>query len=129
MKNRPGAKTLLDTLAAKGYKIGVLSNGFKEVQYDKLRSAGVLEMIDCMVLSDEIDVNKPDKRLFDYALQKAGTTAAESILIGDNPDTDIKGAINAGWKAIFFNRNGIKATFDTDIPATSDLDEVTRLFK
>lgn len=125
----PGAKTLLDTLAAKGYKTGVLSNGFKEVQYDKLRSAGVLDMIDCMVLSDEIDVNKPDKRLFDYALQKAGTTAAESILIGDNPDTDIKGAINAGWKAIFFNRNGIKATFDTDIPTTSDLDEVTRLFK
>lgn len=84
------------------YNIGVLSNGFAEVQHGKMETAGLTPLIDCVVLSDEIEVNKPDRRLYDHACRKARTTAAQSILIGDNPDTDIAGAIGAGWRAIFF---------------------------
>lgn len=101
-----GAAELLDALHHKGFRIGILSNGFKEVQYRKLRSSGIDDKFDCVVLSDEIEVNKPDRRLFDHALAKAGTTAGKSLIIGDNPDTDIAGGAAAGWHTVYFNRDG-----------------------
>ncbi|MDE6266363.1 MAG: YjjG family noncanonical pyrimidine nucleotidase [Muribaculaceae bacterium] len=104
-----GAHDLLRRLRARGFRIGIISNGFKEVQYRKLQSAGLTELIDCVTLSDEIGVNKPDRRLFDHALSKAGATAAESIIVGDNPATDVQGGLNAGWEVIYFNRNGAHA--------------------
>lgn len=98
-----GASELIERLRKRGYKLGILSNGFKEVQYDKLNSSGIADKFDTIVLSDEIDVNKPDIRLFRHAEKRARTTAESSIIIGDNPDTDIAGALNAGWSAIWFN--------------------------
>lgn len=83
---------------------GILSNGFKEVQYAKLRSSGIEDYFSFIVLSDDLGVNKPDHRIFDYALELSGTEACDSVLVGDNPVTDILGALNAGWKmAIWFN--------------------------
>ena len=98
-----GARQMLQYLKDKGYKIGLISNGFHEVQYRKLQSSQVEHYFDAVVLSDDLGVNKPDRRIFDYALEKAGATAQESVIIGDNPDTDIAGGINAGWGAIYFN--------------------------
>ena len=97
----PGAVEVVRRMRARGKKIGVLSNGFKEVQYSKLSSIGLSHLVDCVVLSDEIDINKPDKRFFDYALAKSGATGADSLLVGDNPDTDIAGALAAGWRALW----------------------------
>lgn len=102
----PGALELLHHLSARGYRIGVISNGFYEVQHRKMRSAGIDGMIDAVVLSDDIGVNKPDRRIFDHAVRKVNTSAERSLIIGDNPDTDIVGALGAGWRAIYFNRDG-----------------------
>lgn len=97
-----GAKELLETLSKK-YLIGVLTNGFTEVQYRKLRSTGLDRYIQRMVISDEIGIQKPDTRLFRYAEQETGANAEECLMIGDNPDNDVKGALDAGWKAIYFD--------------------------
>ncbi len=102
----PGARELLDYLKSRGYKIGVISNGFYEVQHRKMESSDIIDYFDAVVLSDDIGVNKPDKRIFDYALQKSNAEAQSTLIIGDNPDTDIVGAVGAGWYAIYFNRNG-----------------------
>ncbi len=99
----PGTHSLLQHLRDNGIKIGILSNGFTEVQYDKLRSAEIDRLVDCVVLSDEIGINKPDRRIFDYALEKSGARLENCIMVGDNPDTDIAGAVNAGWQARLFN--------------------------
>ncbi len=96
-----GAVEAVKRMRQLGYRIGVLSNGFKEVQYAKLASIGLSHLVDCVALSDEIDINKPDSRFFDYAVRKAETTAEECLLVGDNPDTDIAGALGAGWRAIW----------------------------
>lgn len=101
-RNVPGAHELLMRLAP-DYNIGILSNGFAGVQQAKLRSGDLARFVDCIVLSDEIDVNKPDKRLYDYALRKAGISSGENILVGDNLATDIAGALNAGWRAVWYN--------------------------
>lgn len=102
----PGASELLAHLAANGYKVGIISNGFHEVQYRKMRSSGIENMVDSVVLSDDAGVNKPDRRIFDYAVEKVSGDASRTLIIGDNPETDIIGALGAGWHAIYFNRDG-----------------------
>lgn len=99
----PGGMDLLKHLKKNGAKIGILSNGFKEVQYRKMDSAGVTGWVDVTVLSDDIGVNKPDERLFRYAMEQSGEPdPRKHLMIGDNPDTDIAGALRAGWHAIHY---------------------------
>lgn len=100
----PGAMQLLERLRNGGVRIGCLSNGFKEVQYRKMHTAGLDGKIDLTVLSDDIGVNKPDRRIFDYAMQRSGDTApGHHLMIGDNPETDIGGALAAGWGAVWYH--------------------------
>ncbi len=101
-----GAREFLGYLKDRGYRLGVLSNGFREVQYDKMRSGAIDGYFDVVVLSDEIEVNKPDRRLYDYALVKASSGDRVNVMIGDNVETDIAGAVNAGWPAIWYNPGG-----------------------
>lgn len=101
----PYAIELLDYLTRRGYNLYILSNGFIEVQHKKLQSAGIEDYFERMVLSDEIGINKPDRRLFDYALEITHSQAADTLMIGDNYDADILGAMQAGWGQIYFDRN------------------------
>ena len=101
----PYAIELLQYLQKKGYRLFILSNGFIEVQHRKLQSAGIGDFFTRLVLSDEIGINKPDRRLFDYALQVTDSVAEETLLIGDNYDADIMGAAQAGWGQIYFDRH------------------------
>ncbi|MDE5844815.1 MAG: YjjG family noncanonical pyrimidine nucleotidase [Muribaculaceae bacterium] len=123
-----GARELLDTLRSLGYKVGVISNGFKGIQFNKLRSSGLEDWFDEIVLSDEIEVNKPDSRLFEYALKKATTNAYESVIIGDNRLTDIHGGAQAGWQTIYFNRDGKSPESDEANLTVTDLHELIGLF-
>ncbi len=124
----PGARELLDWLKIQGYKIGVISNGFYEVQHRKMVSADIVNYFDAVVLSDDIGVNKPDRRIFDHALRKTQAKAARTLIIGDNPDTDIIGAIGAGWHAIYFNRNGEGLSMSNDaVIEISKLDEIIEM--
>lgn len=100
-----GARELLDYLS-KRFAVNILSNGFAKLQRRKLRSGGVESLVAEIVLSDDIGVTKPDRRLFDYALERVGGNASTTLMIGDNYDADILGAKNAGWRAIYFNRSG-----------------------
>ena len=101
----PYAIELLDYLTRRGYNLYILSNGFIEVQHKKLQSAGIEDYFERMVLSDEIGINKPDRRLFDYALEVTHSQATDTLMIGDNYDADILGAMQAGWGQIYFDRN------------------------
>lgn len=98
----PGAIELLEYLRPK-YRMFILSNGFKELQSHKMRTAGIDIYFDRLVLSDDIGVNKPNPRLYEYALQVTDSKLEESIMIGDMFDTDIAGAANAGMDHIYYN--------------------------
>lgn len=99
---RDGAIETLQRLSSR-YLIGVLTNGFTEVQYRKLRSTGLDRFIQRMIISDEIGVQKPDARLFRYAERETGASPGNIIMVGDNPLNDIQGALNAGWHAIYYD--------------------------
>lgn len=86
------------------YLIGVLTNGFITTQYAKLNVSRLDQYVQRMVVSDEISVQKPSRQLFEYALQATGATTSDAIMVGDNPETDILGAIRSGWRAIYFDR-------------------------
>ena len=103
-KNRliDGAIELLEYLRPK-YNMYILSNGFKELQSHKMRTAGIDKYFDALILSEDIGVNKPNRELYEYALEKTGSKLEESIMIGDMFETDITGAANIGMKQIYFN--------------------------
>lgn len=125
-----GAYELLKLLRAHNYNIGVLSNGFTNVQHAKLRNTGIDGMIDLMVLSDDIGINKPDPRLYHHAMQRAGDiNPTHHLMIGDNLNTDIRGALASGWHAVHFDRDDkTPIRWADDHIVTPDLPSLTPLF-
>lgn len=104
-KLMPGAIELLEYLAPK-YRLFILSNGFKELQSHKMRTAGILHYFEKLILSDDIGVNKPNPQLYEYALRESGSKLDESLMIGDMFDTDIAGAANIGMDQLYYNPKG-----------------------
>lgn len=105
-----GAEKLLSYLYKK-YSIVMISNGFTEMQYKKMDSAGLTKYFDEVILSDAVGVNKPHPDIFSYALEKAKTTADKAIMIGDNILADIEGAVNSHIDQIWYNPKGKEADF------------------
>ena len=118
-----GARELMEYLSGKGYRMHMCSNGFHEVQYRKLRACGLYDFFDSIILSEDAGANKPSREFFDYAFAKTKANPSTTLMIGDNLQTDILGAMNVGLHAAFFNRF-------PEFPATEPVDyEVTSLLE
>ena len=100
----PGAHELMDYLRQRGYRMHMTSNGFHEVQYKKLDSCGLRPYFDTVILSEHAGANKPSPQFFHYALQQSGAQPATTLMIGDNLQTDIFGAMAVGLDTLLFNR-------------------------
>ncbi len=92
------------------YKLHIITNGFEEVQFKKLKNSKLLPFFDQVVTSENVGVKKPDPRIFHYAMEVAGASSQESMMIGDNFEADILGAKNVGMRTIFCEFNGEIAT-------------------
>lgn len=98
-----GAIDILEYLKPK-YNLYILSNGFRELQYNKMKSAGIYDYFNKVILSEDIKVHKPNVEIFHFALSATQSEFSNSIMIGDNIETDIRGAKDAGIDQIYFNR-------------------------
>lgn len=124
-----GALELLTWLRIHDYRTGILSNGFEQVQYRKMDAAGITPYIDITVLSDHIGINKPAIGIYRHAMEITGErNPGRHLLVGDNITTDIAGAVNAGWEAIYFDRNAkAPVNYNGFYYTVNSLDEVIRL--
>ncbi|MBC8052993.1 MAG: noncanonical pyrimidine nucleotidase, YjjG family [Sphingobacteriaceae bacterium] len=91
------------TYLHKKYELHLISNGFKESTELKIEVTGLAKYFKNIVISEVIGVNKPDKAIFEFALNSAKATKKESLMIGDSVEADIRGAMSFGIEAIYFN--------------------------
>jgi putative hydrolase of the HAD superfamily len=101
----PFAIESLEYLSSK-YRLHLLSNGFKEVQEQKYSIARLDRFFTTVTTSEEAGIKKPEPGIYTYAFGKAGCTAGESIMIGDDLEVDIKGAKRVGMDQIYYNTLG-----------------------
>ncbi len=85
------------------YHLHIITNGFEEVQFQKLKITGIDKYFKNVITSEEAGVKKPDPFIFELAMHKAGASESNSIMLGDDLDVDIEGARNAGMDQLFFN--------------------------
>lgn len=101
-----GTIEMLNSLQAKGYKMYIITNGFKEVQHDKLINCGINHFFTRIFISEEIKTTKPHRQIFEYALKSSNAPKKKSIMIGDSWETDIEGALNFGIDQVMFLNHG-----------------------
>jgi putative hydrolase of the HAD superfamily len=107
----PGARKVLEAIAVRGGKMAIVSNGFKEVQYRKLRISKIDHFFSAVMISEEVGVHKPDPLIFHKALEALCGEGVEiddniksrTIMIGDDYPNDIEGAINFGIDSFYYD--------------------------
>lgn len=107
------------------YSMHIITNGFEEVQHRKLHNSNLLPFFDQVITSEKVGVKKPNPVIFEYALKITGAGPHESVMIGDNFEADILGAMNVGMQAIFCKFNGEIAT--KEVPTVDNLIELKNL--
>jgi putative hydrolase of the HAD superfamily len=119
----PQTIEVLEYLKQKGYKMYLLTNGFKEVQDIKIKTTGLDNYFDKMFTSDEAGYQKPHRKIFEYAIKSANALKKQSLMIGDDLEIDIAGAKQFGIDQVFFNPGRVpceqKPTYE--IKALSEL--------
>jgi putative hydrolase of the HAD superfamily len=101
----PGSRELLKRLQEK-VQVGIITNGFCNLQNEKIAICGISPLIDILVISEDAGYQKPDRRIFEKALALAGTEPAESLSVGDSWHVDILPAYACGMRAVWVNRYG-----------------------
>jgi YjjG family noncanonical pyrimidine nucleotidase len=86
------------------YQLAILTNGLHLVQRRRLAGSAISQFIEEMIVSEEVGVAKPAKEYFDIAFAKIGNPPRQhALMIGDNWNSDILGAINYGLDACWYN--------------------------
>ena len=104
-KLMPHVREALEYLAS-SYNLYILSNGFRELQEQKMRSAGVEGYFKKIVLSEDIGVHKPFPEIFYFAMSATQSELHTSLMIGDNWKNDVEGAKNVGMGNVYYNIKG-----------------------
>ena len=104
-----GTIEILEYLKAK-YNLHIITNGFAEVQDNKLNNSYITHYFKTITNSEMAGVKKPNSLIFDFALDLAKAKKENSIMIGDCIEADVQGALDAGLDAIFFNEHNAIVT-------------------
>lgn len=103
----PYTHEILQYLQNKGYALHLITNGFEEVQHQKIKNAGLQPYFGSVITSEGSNSLKPHPDIFAFALQQTGAEKASSIMLGDSFDADIQGAMDFGMDQVFINHTGV----------------------
>ncbi len=98
-----GAWELLENLKQKGHKIHIITNGFENIQHQKIKSAGIGHFFTHIITSEQTNVKKPDSKMYHYACALVEELPQNCMMIGDHWENDVEGALQVGMKTLFFN--------------------------
>ena len=102
-----GAIEVLEYLKLQNTPLHLLTNGFKEIQFKKIRASKIEHYFKSITTSECSGFSKPDKRAYFFALDQLEVQPEECLMIGDNLVSDIQGSLAIGMKNIFFNPDRI----------------------
>jgi putative hydrolase of the HAD superfamily len=117
-----GALALLQALKP-GYKLGIVTNNRLAEQEEKLRHLGMRPLVSELITSEEIGVAKPDPRIYQVALARLGASPAQTVMVGDNWQADVVGALAVGIRPVWLNRLGVARP----LPAVAELSSLEPL--
>jgi len=100
-----GVIDILTYLKRKRYNLNIITNGFREVQLKKTETSGLKPFFDKIFISEEIKSPKPEQAIFEYAVKSSNAKKSQSIMIGDDWEVDVLGAVNYGIDAIMYQCN------------------------
>jgi putative hydrolase of the HAD superfamily len=118
----PGALDLLDYLKRE-YKICIITNGFEEVQYIKIRESGLEKYFDHIITSEKAGVKKPHPDIFHLAMKLSDSVNDQVIMIGDDLEADVLAARNLDIDAVLFDPQK-KNELNGDYRIISELSEL-----
>ncbi|MBT0726116.1 pyrimidine 5'-nucleotidase [Rosenbergiella australiborealis] len=111
----PGAKALLQAMVPH-VKMGIITNGFTDLLHARLASTGLAHYFQVLTISEQFGLAKPAAAIFHHTLsQFPGCSPERTLMIGDTPESDIAGGINAGMKTCWLD-HGDKQLPDTVKP-------------
>lgn len=121
----PEAPGVLSYLQGK-YNLYILSNGFRETQLAKIERSGMAPFFLKVFTSDNIGVSKPHAGIFHYALTAVNARKTESLMVGDDLETDIMGAARFGIDQVYINLLRIPHSFQVtyEIQSLPELKEL-----
>lgn len=100
---QPGAEHLLQRLQASGVRIFTASNGIGRVMNGRVENAGLSRYLTGKFAADEVGAMKPSRAYFDYIFKHSGETdLSRTLMVGDNPVTDVNGAVEYGMTGALF---------------------------
>ncbi|MCI4363954.1 MAG: HAD-IA family hydrolase [Thermoplasmata archaeon] len=120
-REMPGAHKLLASYRKDGTQVGVITNNREEEQVEKLEFLGLASLVDHLVTSEAAGYAKPDPRIFQEGLRRAGVLPSEARMVGDSWAADILGAASAGLPAIWFDREAAEAPRTPQVPRIRSL--------
>jgi len=116
---KPGALGLLSDTAEWAF-LGMITDGYRTIQRAKIERLGLSSYFDAIFVSEEVGASKPSPVIFRRALREAGVQPCEAVMIGDNPNCDIRGALGVGMAAIQITpEDGGSSSPDGALTATS----------
>jgi putative hydrolase of the HAD superfamily len=100
-----GVIEILNYLKKKRYHLNIITNGFSEVQRKKIETSGLKPFFDKIFISEEIKSPKPERAIFEYAVKSSNARKSQSLMVGDDWEVDVLGAVNYGIDAVHYQRH------------------------
>lgn len=94
----------------KQFKVGIITNGSTQRQKAKIFNTNLNRYFETIIISEEVGFSKPDKRIFELALNKLNAQPENTLFVGDDLEKDIAGPQNVNIKGVWFNPQKIKNT-------------------
>lgn len=123
-----GALALLQALKP-AYKIGIVTNNRTAEQREKLRHLGMGHLVDALITSEDVGVLKPDPVIYQQALQRLGAAPAATVMVGDNWQADVEGALAVGIRPVWLNRLGVARALPPEVAELASLEPLATAYQ